>query len=150
MRLRRSIYQSRLLVRLAGLAFILVIVGTVGLVGLFAYYAKDLPSPTSIVRREGFATKIYDRNGKLLFDVFEGQRRTPVTFDQVPQSLRQATVAIEDKNFYRHHGFDITGIGRAAFRTLFLGRVQGGSTITQQLVKNVVLSQQQTITRKLK
>ncbi len=150
MRLRRSIYKSRLFVRLAGLALTLVIVGTLGLVGLFAYYAKDLPSPTSIVRREGFATKIYDRNGKLLFDVFEGQRRTPVTFDQVPQSLRQATVAIEDKNFFKHHGFDITGIGRAAFRTLFLGRVQGGSTITQQLVKNVLLSQQQTITRKLK
>ena len=121
-----------------------------GLVGLFAWYAKDLPDPDRVVRREGFATKIYDRNNKLLYDVFEDQRRTPITLDQVPLALQQATVAIEDKNFYRHHGFDVTGIARAIFNTLFTRRVQGGSTITQQLVKNVLLTQQRTLTRKLK
>lgn len=150
MSLRRSIYQSRLLARLAGLALILVVIGTMGLVGLFAYYAKDLPSPDKVVRREGFTTKIYDRSGKLLFDVFENQRRTPVKFADLPLSLRQATIAIEDKNFYKHGGFDVMGIFRGVFRTLFLGKVQGGSTITQQLVKNVLLTQQRTIARKLK
>src|SRR3989344_3516337 len=150
MRLRKNIYQSRLLVKLAGLALILVVAGTMGLVGLFAWYAKDLPDPDRVVRREGFATKIYDRNNKLLYDVFEDQRRTPITLDQVPLALQQATVAIEDKNFYRHHGFDVTGIARAIFNTLFTRRVQGGSTITQQLVKNVLLTQQRTLTRKLK
>ncbi len=150
MRLRRSIHNSRLMVRLAGMALVLVLVGTVGLVGLFAFYAKDLPSPDKVVRREGFATKIYDRNGKLLFDVFENQRRTPVKFEDLPLSLRQATIAIEDKNFYKHGGFDLMGIVRASVKTLFTGRVQGGSTITQQLVKNVLLTQQRTITRKLK
>ncbi|MDO8488408.1 MAG: transglycosylase domain-containing protein, partial [bacterium] len=150
MRLPRSISTSRLMVKLATAALGVVIVGTVAMVGLFAYYAKDLPAPDKVVRREGFATKIYDRNGKLLYDLFEGERRTLVSFDDVPLILRQATIAIEDKNFYKHGGFDIWGIARGLFRTLFLGRTQGGSTITQQLVKNVLLTQQRTITRKLK
>ncbi len=150
MRLRRSIHQSQLVVKLAKVGFILAIVGILFSVGLFAFYAKDLPSPDKVVRREGFATKIYDRNNKLLYDLYENQKRTPVTIDQIPLTLQQATIAIEDKNFYKHSGFDVGGIGRAALRMVLGGKLQGGSTITQQLVKNVLLSQQRTITRKLK
>ena len=142
--------KSRLWVRLAGLVFGGVIIGMISVLGLFAYYAKDLPNPDKVVRREGFATKIYDRNGKLLYDVFSGKRRNPVDINQVPLSVKQATMAIEDKNFYKHGGFDVGGILRGAFRSIFLGRLQGGSTLTQQLVKNVLLTQQRTITRKLK
>src|SRR3989338_8107493 len=66
----------------------------------FAWYSRDLPQPDKIVRREGFATKIFDRNGELLYDVFADQRRTPVELNQIPETLKQATIAIEDKNFY--------------------------------------------------
>lgn len=127
-----------------------MILGAFGLVGLFTYFAKDLPSPDRVVRREGFSTKIYDRNGKLLYDVFSDQRRTPVSLSEVPLYLRQATIAIEDKTFYKHQGFDMLGIFRGAARSILSGRLQSGSTLTQQLVKNTLLTSQQTLTRKLK
>ena len=117
---------------------------------LFAWYAKDLPQPDKIVRKEGFATKIYDRNGDLLYSVFADQKRTPVTLDEIPKSLQQATLAIEDKNFYKHSGYDTSGYVRAFYNTLFRGRLTGGSTLTQQLVKNVLLTPKRTISRKIK
>lgn len=139
---------------LASRAAFIVFVGFIALVlftgGLFAFYAKDLPRPDKIVRREGFSTKIYDRNGELLYDVFADQRRTPVSLEQIPEHLRNATVAIEDKNFYKHHGFDPTGIFRAVYNIIVHHRLQGGSTLTQQLVKNVLLTPQRTLPRKIK
>jgi 1A family penicillin-binding protein len=142
----------------ADLVKLLALIAFFGLVGgflvmtvLFAWYAKDLPQPDKVVRREGFATKILDRNGELLYDVFADQRRTPVTLDQVPQDLREATVAIEDKNFYKHEGFDPLGYVRAVFNTMFrFRRLAGGSTLTQQLVKNVLLTPERALGRKIK
>lgn len=139
---------------LASRAAFIVFVGFIGLVlltgGLFIFYARDLPRPDKIVRREGFSTKIYDRNEELLYDVFADQRRTPVSLEQIPDHLKNATVAIEDKNFYKHGGFDPTGIFRAVYNIIVHHRLQGGSTLTQQLVKNVLLTPQRTIPRKIK
>jgi len=155
-RVRRSSFGNRRLSR-AKLASRLAIFGFVGIVALilfggilFAWYAKDLPRPDKVVRREGFATKIYDRNEELLYDVFVDQRRTPVSFDQVPEHLKNATVAIEDKNFYKHKGFDPTGVFRAVWNIIAHRKLQGGSTLTQQLVKNVLLTPQRTLARKFK
>lgn len=120
------------------------------MLGIFAFFAKDLPSPDKVARREGFATKIYDRNGKLLYDVYSDQRRNPVDISAIPLVVKQATISIEDKNFYKHGGFDILGIVRGLLRSVFLGQLQSGSTLTQQLVKNVLLTRQQTIVRKLR
>src|SRR3989344_4949595 len=117
---------------------------------LFAWYAKDLPRPDKIVRREGFATRIFDRNGELLYDVFGDQRRNPVELSVIPQDLKNATVAIEDKDFYEHQGFDPKGMLRAVFYIVFRGKVQGGSTLTQQLVKNVLLTSERKLGRKIK
>ena len=137
--------------KIATAGFVTVVGGIIVLVGVLAWVAKDLPSPDRIVRREGFSTKIYDRNNKLLYDVFADQRRTPVNLDQVPLILRQATIAIEDKSFYKHQGFDPFGFVRGVvIRPLLTGRFEGGSTLTQQLVKNVLLTQQRTISRKVK
>ncbi|RLC32584.1 hypothetical protein DRH13_01540, partial [Candidatus Woesebacteria bacterium] len=113
-------------------------------------FAFNLPSPDKIVRRDGFSTKILDRNGEVLYDIFIDERRTPVELEDVPLFLRQATIAIEDKNFYEHKGFDPTGLFRAMFNIVFRGRIQGGSTLTQQLVKNALLSPERTIFRKIK
>jgi len=113
-------------------------------------FAFNLPSPDKIVRRDGFSTKILDRNGEVLYDIFVDERRTPVELDDIPLFLRQATIAIEDKNFYEHKGFDPTGVFRAVFNIVFRGRIQGGSTLTQQLVKNALLSPERTIFRKIK
>jgi len=117
---------------------------------VFIWYARDLPRPDKIVRQEGFSTKIYDRNGKLLYDIFQNQRRTPVELSEIPLYLRQATIAIEDKDFYKHQGFDLKGWLRAIYNIVIYHKLQGGSTLTQQLVKNVLLSNERTFTRKIK
>ena len=130
--------------------FGLVLTCFVAVIGVFLFVAKDLPNPDRVVRREGFSTKIYDRNNALLYDVYADQRRTPVTLTQIPLTLRQATIAIEDKNFYKHEGFDFLGWIRALYRIVVFRKLQGGSTITQQLVKNTLVTQQRTISRKIK
>ena len=81
--------------------------------------------------------------------MYKDKNRVPVTFEEIPKTLKEATIAIEDKNFYKHRGFSQTGMIRA-FLNMFLGRgLQGGSTITQQLIKNVLLTTRQTVTRKV-
>lgn len=142
--------RSRAVLYVAIGSLLAVVFGLIVLVGVFAYVARDLPSPDRVVRREGFATKIFDRNGKLLYDVFDSQRRTPVDIQTVPMVVRQATISIEDKNFYRHSGFDPLGIFRAALRSIWYRRLEGGSTVTQQLVKNTLLDSRQTMSRKIK
>ncbi len=140
--------KKKLLYFLPIIGFFAVILFLVFTLGAFAWVAKDLPSPDQVVRKEGFATRIYDRNEELLYDVYDQAKRTPVKFDEIPQELKQATIAIEDKNFYSHPGFSIRGIARAVFNILIRQRLQGGSTLTQQLVKNVLLTQKRTLLRK--
>ena len=142
--------RARLASRLSLFIFIGVFILAFLGIGLFAWYAKDLPRPDKVVRKEGFASKIYDRNDELLYDVYANERRTPVSFEEIPQHLKNATIAIEDKNFYRHKGFDPTGMLRAIYNIVVHRRLQGGSTLTQQLVKNVLLTSQRTLPRKIK
>ncbi len=142
--------RVKLLSRLAFFGFIGLLFFILFSVIVFALLAKDLPQPDKIVRKEGFATKIYDRNGELLYDVFSNQRRTPITLEQTPLHLKNATVAVEDKNFYKHKGFDPRGIFRALFNIVIHQSLQGGSTLTQQLVKNVLLTSERTLPRKIK
>jgi len=117
---------------------------------LFAWYAKDLPRPDKVQRREGLSTVVLDRSGEKLYDIFEEANRIPAKWDEIPQYLKDATVAVEDKDFYRHQGLSTTGIMRGLLACVFLRRCQGGSTLTQQLVKNVLLSQERTLPRKMK
>ncbi len=147
---RVSFNRSRLLATITFFAFVLVIFGSIVSGVLLVVIAKDLPRPDRIVRREGFATKVYDRNGKLIYDVFEKQKRTSVQLYEVPPYLRQATVAIEDKDFYKHKGFDPKGYLRIVYYLFVRHRLQGGSTLTQQLVKNVLLTSERTVIRKVK
>lgn len=115
------------------------------------YLTRDLPSPKLLATRQiPQTTKIYDRSGKLLFNVYSDQNRTVVPLSQIPESLKLATIAIEDKDFYKHKGFDVYGIIRAGRETIFGGSLQGGSTITQQLVKSAFLTPERTIPRKIK
>jgi len=134
----------------AKLAFGGVLVLSVLMFVVIPIFALQLPSPDKVVRRDGFSTTIYDRNGEVLYDIYNEERRSPVEFEDVPDYLKQATIAIEDKNFYKHSGFDPLGMVRGASRLLTRGRAQGGSTLTQQLVKNVLLSSERTVTRKMK
>ena len=113
-RRRRSVSaatdRSKKIAKLSKLVFGLVLLGIVGLFIVLPLFAFDLPSPDKVVRREGFSTKILDRNGEVLYDIYQDERRTPVEISDVPDYLKQATIAIEDKNFYEHEGFDPFGI----------------------------------------
>lgn len=146
----QSLKKSRRLVALAKLSFIVVVAFFIISFVVLPIFAFRLPSPDKVVRREGFSTKILDRDGEVLYDIYAEQKRTPIEFKDVPEYLKQATIAIEDKNFYKHQGFDPTGIFRALFNIVFRGKLQGGSTLTQQLVKNVLLTPERTIFRKIR
>ena len=151
---RRQRYSSNLFLfsKIAKLAFF-------GLIGLFIltfilffWFSRDLPTPGRL-SRSNFpqSTKIFDRQGILLYDIYRDENRTYITLDQIPKNLQEATIAIEDKDFYENQGFSITGYLRA-FRNAVLSRriSGGGSTLTQQLVKNTLLTSEQTIARKIK
>jgi len=135
---------------LAAILLILALISLVGVssvlaVGVYVYYARDLPNPDEIVKaRQQFETTlIYDRTGKtVLYQVLDpsGGDRQSAALGDIPSGLVNATIAIEDKSFYDNPGFDIRGIARSVWITLQGGTVQGGSTITQQLVKNVLLA----------
>ncbi len=115
-------------------------------------FVKSLPSPKSIGKvNYPLSTHIYDRNGKLLFEIYRDQNRTPVKLATLPKYVYEASIAIEDKDFFKHNGISpIGGMVRALKATITTKQLQGGSTITQQLVKAALLTPERTINRKVK
>lgn len=114
-------------------------------------FLQELPNPRELsMRHIPQTTKIYDRKGVLLYQIYAQQNRTLITLNDVPQSLQDATLAIEDKNFYSHPGFDLPAIIRAFIENMSGRSFQGGSTITQQLIKSSMLTPEQRISRKIK
>ena len=129
------------------------VAGLLFAISVFAYYAKDLPSPGKLNKRQVIeSTKIYDRTGEhLLYEIHGEEKRTQISIKDMGDIIKAATLAAEDQSFYQHHGIYFKSIARAAFYDLLGRKVsQGGSTITQQLVKNTVLSSERTFTRKVK
>ncbi|MBP6926072.1 MAG: PBP1A family penicillin-binding protein [Candidatus Pacebacteria bacterium] len=97
------------------------------------------------------STKIYDRTGEtLLYDLHDDVKRTIIPLESMGENIKNATISIEDREFYNHHGIRPTSIIRAVFSTIFKGDSQGGSTITQQVIKNSLLTQEKSVTRKFK
>lgn len=117
---------------------------------IFAYFSADLPSPNKLKDSSGNATTFYDRDGKIIYQMYKDKNRIPVDIKNVTNNLKNATVAIEDREFYTHSGYSTRGLLRAVFNTVVLRRTEGGSTLTQQLVKNVLLTSERTISRKIK
>ncbi len=114
---------------------------------------SDLPSPTLLENRQvAESTKIYDRTGStLLYELYGEEKRTIIPFADISEQAKQATIAIEDADFYNHGAFDLRGIFRAVIANLRAGGIsQGGSTITQQLAKKAFLTDDRTFTRKIK
>lgn len=136
--------------KVTGICFV---VGFLLIVGLFAYFRKDLPKIKDInSASSGGSIAYYDRTGKsLLFQDYDAFKRIPVEGNEISPYLKQATVAIEDKDFYHEGAFNVRGITRAAINNATGGSTQGGSTITQQLVKlNEGWTNDHTIARKVK
>jgi len=128
-----------------------LVIFMVGIAG-FVYLLRDLPSPRKLGTGDNYAvsTQIFDRKGTLLYEIFADEYRIPVDYQALPEYVKQATISIEDQHFYNHFGFDVVGIARAVITNLRGGHMQGGSTITQQLVKNALLTRERSFQRKIK
>jgi penicillin-binding protein 1C len=121
------------------------------LIGAGLWLFWGIPLPTKLTSDNyPVSTKLFDRNGKLIFEIYTDKRSTPVKLDKLPDYVIHSTIAIEDKDFYKHSGVSFTGVARAAFNIIFKQKLQGGSTLTQQLVKNTLLTPERTVRRKLR
>lgn len=115
---------------------------------MFAWFAKDLPTPGKIrTLVSASSTRLFDRNMNPLYTISGEKKRIMIDHDQIPDIVKEATIALEDKDFYRHRGLDMSGLGRAV---VFGGSRGGGSTITQQFIKNALLTSERTLIRKVK
>lgn len=148
----RKTSEIFLVSKLLKYAFFALVAAVIAVPIAFLWISRDLPTPGKLVTAQHKdATRIYDRKGVLLYSVYQDENRYYVKLSDISPKLQEATIAIEDKDFYKNNGFSLTGYLRSFARLLFFRRIAGGgSTITQQLVKNVLLSPEQTPTRKVK
>lgn len=131
--------------------FIKKIIFLVVLTATFLYIFWGIPLPTQLTSQQvPISTKIFDRKGNLIYEVYAEKRSTPVALDELPDYVKEATIAIEDKDFYKHYGVSFTGMLRAAYKTVVERKLQGGSTLTQQLIKNALLTPERTVRRKIR
>jgi len=146
----RDTYLKQKLIAYGLIGFIgVIIIGFIFSFLVFAWYAKDLPSPSKLSAATGYSTVFLDKDGKTLYEMYKDKNRVPITYNELPKYLREATIAIEDKNFFKHQGISELGILRGFFNILLGRGLQSGSTITQQLIKNALLTNRQTISRKI-
>ena len=120
---------------------------------IFLYYAGQIPDPSAIAaRRVSESTKIYDKTGEvLLYDIHGEEKRTIIPWEQIPETIKKSTLISEDAGFYEHSGIDLKGILRAFYKDIVsFSASQGGSTITQQLIKKALLNDEKTLGRKIK
>jgi 1A family penicillin-binding protein len=153
----RKTYKKSKIKKRGGLIFKLLLFGLLSSVflflSLFFYYAKNFPRPEIFIERQlSQSTKIYDRTGEvLLYEVYGEEKRTWVPLEEMPDYLKQAVIALEDKNFYKHYGIDPVGILRSILVDLKIGKpTYGGSTIPQQLIRSTFLTLDKTAERKIR
>ncbi len=117
-----------------------------------ALISRNLPNPNQLIEREvAQSTKIYDRTGEnILYEIHGEQKRTLVSLNDLPDFIKQATISIEDKNFYNHGGFSIWAMLRTVITNVLYNQRAGGSTLTQQFIKNAVLTPEKRLSRKIK
>lgn len=149
---KRQSYKKRLLKAVLVLGLAGAVVGSLALAGVIFYYSRNLPDPNRLLERQiAQSTKIYDRTGQtVLYEIAGDQKRTLVNIKEIPDYVKWATIAIEDKDFYKHHGFSILAILRTAVTNIIFHKKAGASTLTQQFIKNAVLSPEKTYSRKIK
>jgi len=151
---KRSFWEKIWLNRKRILAILTILIAFTALISFIGiiWISRDLPNPNQLINREvAQSTKIYDRTGEhVLYEIHGDQKRTLVSLDQIPIYVQKATIAIEDKNFYNHGGFSVWAMFRTVITNILYNKSAGGSTLTQQFVKNAVLTNEKSITRKVK
>jgi membrane peptidoglycan carboxypeptidase len=136
----------------AGIVFVLIFIGTVFTLSVVAKYSSELPNPDEPFERgQDLTSFVYDRNGKELYKIHGDENRDIVQIDEVPLEVQWAFIAAEDVDFYTHKGVDLGGVIKAGLYEIFkIGSPRGGSTITQQMIKNTVLTTERSYERKIK
>ena len=131
---------------------IVVLIAVISFFIFISRLSKDLPNPDQLIERDiAQSTTIYDRSGENILYEFHGdEKRTLIDLNDIPDHAKQATIAIEDKNFYKHGGFSVWAMIRTAVTNVLYGKRAGGSTLTQQFVKNALLSPEKKYSRKIK
>lgn len=149
---KKKIKMSKLWRKILYIGIVGALAGFILFSVLVAWYSKDLPDPNNLQERAiAQSTQIFDRTGEhLLYEIHGDENRTLVKLEELPEYMVWATLVLEDRDFYKHHGFNLRGIIRSVLSNIFRGTKVGGSTITQQFVKNSILSPEKTYTRKLK
>jgi len=141
--LNKKFLKYSSILALTGILFILITV---------AWLSRSLPNPNQLIERQiAQSTKIYDRSGEtILYEIHGEEKRTLINLEEIPDYVKWATIDIEDKDFYKHGGFSLWAMFRTAITNILRGRKAGGSTLTQQFIKNAVLTPEKTYTRKIK
>lgn len=145
----RNIQNKILLLKISAVAIVVLLLAS----SIFMLVlSRNLPDPNKLINREiAQSTKIYDRTGTtILYDIHGDTKRTIVNINDLPNYVKQATIAVEDKDFYKHSGFSFWAIFRTLVTNALFGKKAGASTLTQQLVKNAILTNEKTYTRKIK
>jgi len=143
---------QKFLRKLFKFVIICIVLGTIFIIIAFAWFSRELPKSNDLLTKEPTqSTKIYDRTGEILLnDINADFKRTKIKLDDLPDYVKWTTLVAEDRDFYSHHGIDLKGIIRSVFSNLFKGTRVGGSSISQQFIKNALLSPEKTYIRKLK
>ena len=143
--------KLKVLTYISTVVLVTMVLGLFSVVFVFAYFSRDLPNPNTLLERSfELSTRFYDRNDNLIYEVYGDKNRTLVKLAEVAPDVQHATLSTEDSSFYTHKGYSLLGMARAAKNIFFGGSLQSGSTLTQQVIKNTLLSQEQTVTRKIK
>jgi penicillin-binding protein 1A len=149
---RKIIWQrfKKVFYFISGFLTIILIIASLYAFGYLQSITEQLPSPDKPFGKKNAASEIYDRNGKLLYRVYGNENRDPVVLKDVPILLRYSVMAAEDINFYSHSGIDLAGLLRCGVLNLTKKSACGGSTITQQLIKQTALTNERSWERKIK
>ncbi len=134
------------------ICLLLIMLGFLSIFLIIVWLSRDLPNPEQLIDREiAQTTTIYDRSGEhVLYELHGDEKRTLIELEDIPNHVKQSTIAIEDRNFYRHRGFSVWAIFRTLATNLLRGERAGGSTLTQQFVKNAILTPEKKYSRKIK
>ncbi len=148
----KSFFSKKLKKNILYLFVVLFLVGIITILSLFFWISGQLPDPNKLTEREiAQSTKIYYRTGEtVLYEIHGEEKRTLVSLDNIPKYVQQATISIEDQDFYYHKGFSLWAIFRTAVTNILFNRRAGGSTLTQQFVKNAILTNEHSYKRKIK
>ncbi len=138
--------------KLFSIAITLFLVVVIFVFLFVAWLSRNIPNPNQLINREvAQSTKIYDRTGEnILYEIHGEEKRTLVSLEDIPDYVKEAAIAIEDKNFYKHSGISLWAMFRTLITNVLRNERAGGSTLTQQFIKNAVLTPEKRISRKIK